>query len=1460
MVLFQAKNYMLNSSTLLEHRQELARFFSSVLSVDERGLEPIDAQTLTNVLFYELLDNVHQHAECDSWALVAACARPANLILDINDFLDAEQPYLSWLTQKQTPLMELVLGDYGRGVVKSLGDSFNNAISSKIIKTNHVNTVAENIILWAFDRWSTSGIPETKRGTRGLYRVDRIAKKYQGLISLRSSNAFAGFDHGGPAYDQQFVARHRMSSIPGTILKLWLPPFQEQFRIRHEHEPSLINHVEMIRLGLLTESGLQADVINQLKKLLIKPESQTPSCIFVIVEGGQPYRDTVETVLRQMAELRHPAAIVLLGLPGGWGFIESAIDSVNQEHEAKQHAIEDHEEKHFDIWDPVLVIGPSWEQDWAGVSQELRLFLRELTASEQPFSLQKLKELIPDAETRGDILRRLRNDTTVVRMLDDNSIESRLGQIQSALCAEVAKRLKQHVSAGGVGVGMARGAFLTPTLHRVSRWLDTEKILDKTTGANVALFVLSGKINNMLSSADNIRINIILSDTTNTTTHISFLRDYLGVDLSEIIPSETDASIPIRNRVVDPDQKVIIYADIISSGECVRRCIHQVLRDDAIPVAVACLFDARQDDNGEDIEEWGVRVPVISVASIDISAADSKEEEYINPISRRVERESPISSPVLRVPKEELNRLIVENGALYISHIGRPLERHFTFYLNAIPLLETPRVCEAFDLEISDWVTKELSSSAHIPRFFDLWYPQPDPNHSAPALYIAKYIRQHRNDVKDTRIIRREPAYGHWFFAASNEGMSECPNVIIVDWGSLTGCSVIQMIQLAARSGAEHILVCVFVSQLPSEEEAFLTSLREISVLRTKPPRTDGILPGFAEFIEENRSSDNESDMVLAKVSVRFLSRFPIQAFHAYDCPLCQLLEHYSQAQYPTDFLREYAKEQKRKRLRLRARDEILNSSPKDFDNHEIVGTAVLDMATFRSELMFAMTSTRKRYEIASEVADWMHMLRETETANVVLSAMQFLSIETQWLKRPPLCFAPVRQSIASTAQFIVNNCRFECADRLNAAVVLRTASKPLFAKSFAETFLSSINSEALMGQLLHDAFTYLMRDHQQSKDFFAVMERNLHAVMSDLTNREPQVSLDVVKTVKVLLFRARSESAKAGVRHLSQKMAWSRLKDLLTVDYIPHDPVPSAIMFMQPGPDAEVIEEGIFAREKGNIDNDRAKDILLDPSIESWLKSLDRNWGICCEFLDFSILPLLSRMLKVLQSEDVRRSLGVNEAERLLYLVDAYSENNTLLHESDYSKLVRSITEQPCLILNARNWEMFREETRWYRDVLLSPGGNDVVRESRLIHLLKQIPASLSQAIKNVTDQLLLQKTIPHNITIHGVNNVMQVNVKVFCTEALLNDCVREFLMNVKKHLPYPEAEAHIYLCVEIFDRDVVIMCSNTGTVHAAKEGDGLRLLSKRLEAFNANLEVEPRPRKTDLSFQVSTRFMRGD
>ena len=101
--------------------------------------------------------------------------------------------------------------------------------------------------------------------------------------------------------------------------------------------------------------------------------------------------------------------------------------------------------------------------------------------------------------------------------------------------------------------------------------------------------------------------------------------------------------------------------------------------------------------------------------------------------------------------------------------------------------------------------------------------------------------------------------------------------VVILHWWAITGSTLLQMIRLAAKSGARWIAALCVLNQLDANDADVLRMLRAVAVPT----------PASGQAGADQSSSPN------IPVAIRFAAGSSIFAFDIHDCPICKTRERY---------------------------------------------------------------------------------------------------------------------------------------------------------------------------------------------------------------------------------------------------------------------------------------------------------------------------------------------------------------------------------------------------------------------------------------------------------------------------------------------------------------------------------------------------------------------------------------
>jgi hypothetical protein len=936
------------------------------------------------------------------------------------------------------------------------------------------------------------------------------------------------------------------------------------------------------------------------------------------------------------------------------------------------------------------------------------------------------------------------------------------------------------------------------------------------------------------------------------------MKKLLGAHRSYTEPREPEASFTLDLPSLDNDAHVVVISSILLSGETANRCMGRVLLNHAKPLVLACLIDARRDP-GVPIKKWGMSIPVIGLtqAKIIVEQVPPNDPRIrdINPITGDFEDnvlwEESEDATIHFIPPRELYKMVSEENALHFNHICRGVGRHFTFYLDAEKLINNPRIMEAFTSTIRKW-KEALEKTQETDFRIDLMYPAPESPPSSPARKLSFALwDQDSKTFNKPRLIHRNAAFGQWLFSKPDEGTIG-RTVTIIDWGSLSGASLMQMIHSAAEAGADHILACIFLCQLPAHEKRLLTSLSTLTVQRrqteNKPLQTQLALPFCAEEFRTVRTG--------VRVDVKFISALPIRAFSQHDCPVCQRkrqLQKVSET-WAKEFIPEYC--QKRvEELQRRDREDVIKQDPLDFRGAPIPGDRIVEMLKLRERLEKAQTFTAWREKIRIEIDGCMELLtrvvEKTSPPAKVLELLHLLAVETHWLKLAPLNIGKLRQALARIAYLTAINEDAKPSDRLNALTVLRNASKPFFIEKFQELFKALVEIPGARNHLLYDAASYLSRPYHQTAEMLGRIRDQI--VCTQLLVNQGEISVDDGERtgLGLLLNHAELAYAQAEASPKTLPEAWRALKHLLCEDYRKgHHRVSSHFDKLIPGPADEDILIILGRQEPIPID------------FHPWLRSVADTWITCQDFLDQEILPLLVHLESLILSEEGERAFGGKARCQKLHQMIEDRKKNISLADSSFSATVKDISRFSETPIDVDQWKQFCDGIYWHGSLLLNPGfhEND---PSALIMLLNSAPSKLGPIFEDIYKEKK-DDLGSHDIT--GLEKIVDSDQLVLCSKFQLRELISELFTNCRKHAPKKSCHINIKLDLNHADDGIVtigITNKPISIVHK-KHGLGLIKAKNRLNGYGASIKfqksVERDTHNVDESFTIEIQFLKGN
>lgn len=1403
-----------DAGALAEHAGALVR----LLGDPTRGFQSLQAETIANVIFRELVDNALTHSRSGSSCLIAAWASLPKSLLGAQRRSRRGQPqeldFLAWAGSSGSGLVEVFVGDDGVGIHSTLKEAFKDARRRGAPAAQELPDTPESIVAWAFDRWSTSrGGESERRGTRGLYRLDRVVKKLQGCVTLQSGPFSVTWDHGGPSFDKLHRYRPaRLAERPGTFARVRLPAFQKsRAALQHsrrgqgraarenEHVPTM----KVIELGALRSEGIDA----QGRALLMRAVGETPASSWLVahVSGGECSRRALEDALSLLTQVRHPHPTIVVGLPGGWELVEGAIDSINQDLQLEGILAEARSPDRTSVSDPVLVLGPGGEIGWAGVPPGVAELLGSATLGDGRFSAS----LEPGGE-----LQSLRVDSEVLGFESEGTIL--LYQSMPRLAQIVSEAIRRSIRERLAGTRKG-GPFLTPALRRVSTWLDPDVLVRSSVSREIALIVLAWRCRAMCEGPGRTPSALIHEDSED---------DRNGRNLAELLQlrpvaaageSAAGKSAELARSHLGPGESACLYVDVLVSGAGIRRTAEQLLQRGNSVSFVACLVDGRREAS-TGVEVLDTNIPVFSVVRETLETDATGSCVIIHPHSKQPESgtEAMAGRGYGRLEFEQILRVCEGRDALRLDHVGNPIGRHFTFYLDVEALISEPVLRGAF-VEAA----RHLLGSAGRNDDTEVWYPTSEAVGSvAAAERLAEEVS--RALGFSARGIPRRPDGGRWSLPSRVAGKVP-KQVLVVDWGAVSGSTVEQMAMLAARAGCDSVLSLVFLSQMTAQEEAFTRAVRSLGVLRRAEPDGEQIELDLGGAHEVGDTAKGMECLVSARFEA--LGFFPIAVYDPLTCPACKIARELDSLHFPTVLLRECALSEA-KRYHQVSREKLLSRVRSTTQDER---TLILEAVRWRHRLVAALTSTKARKDVLDRLVEAAGCER-WGPASEEAALVWLLEYERHWLDHPPLQLPNASELVAVLAAGVAGTREVPRDRRLGAVWVLKCASIETFAERLYMLFEGA--DDAVRRCLLLAACSAFEPLDRQ------ILSRWARAQVRSSLDRIRTLGLESVAgekaefrdTIDGLISRVSRADSLAEIASQTPREVWRALRELVVDDSgQTHHSLSYQMETMRVASERRAIDAALAAAVEG-------EDVVarIPPELCEILSVIPDNWRGCCEFLD-GIATRLRGIRKIVGNE-LGHSLGRGgDKERWLSFVD----DERPISERDLAKLVRGIASDLHGLLRSDRWEYFKSEVDWLASAIVA-----IDPPSRLRTWVLSCPASVFRAFRAAVGESRVQHggrvTVPEEdlAALEGLPSV-------FATDELLRDLAHEILSNAVKHAAPEGTEAIAVGIVAEIQQDLLrIVFRYRGTRASKRPGQGLAGLRARLSAFGGDLNeirIEP-------------------
>ena len=1030
-----------------------------ILENTERGLESIDVQGIKNVIVSELFKNVLEHSKSE-FAIFTIGLINSNSLLSVRTNKKVnpiESNYLQWLKENEVKSqVEIYFGDVGVGIL-------NHDFEQKYLLENESALKSKEYQLrWAFQKWSTLKYNEPRRGTKGLYRIQRIVNKYNGIFHITTGDYNGGYQKGGLTEAAWLVRKSRIYN-EGTFIQIKLCPYAEvkdfRFTLRQTENKNwkTVQYRPKINPNFL--DSFVKDIKNADNLLII---------LDVMDMEDADAKLVIEQTLPDISFYSHPAAVVIYLLSELKNdTIQILAESANEYiiskagHEVFQESQHRNAEE---VYDPVLIIGEENTAFWYGGNQNLidllnesyRIYHNDLKVTE----LEAYKRLGKDLQVR--IRLHLENDNRLVIVDKTEKLSFNFTNIdalfEKAIVGKVSKSFQLR--------------YCSPKLELIDNWLDVRELLQDNVYGYALTLYLKFKNNSgalLIGPNDSLKDYYILIDHNQQKELAQAFASLFGINHKNIkvVTEDVNPNIPRRTKLFPEKSKVIILTTIISSSETVRRLVKFIKRDSSTPGVILALCNYRR-YNIHTLETWNEVTPIFSIfqknkieqpkAERDIKYLKRKHSainDELNYISPDFTEELRIDTSNSSFINRDLRLFIVKQKALHFNHIGIFKDRHFTFYLDKEKLLNDKSVIwKWFADSILKWKTGNnlKSFTIYISRFL----LSKDYKNSSFYKFLCTLSKDVNVYDEKTKVYHDQ-------------------NIVFVEFGILTGKTINNIIVKSKE--VKNILVCILFNQSMKDDFNFYERINTLN-------NSDSVHTSSTNF------------------KIEYLNDLPLGFYTSENCPICEHTRALDYYKISLNYMYSFS-EDRQNRLKLVDAQELRSVPyPHDFyytaehPDHELSSELVANMFEFKVLLDKAENNTQWRIKLFNVLFGvYSNFKSYLDDSNSILYALiYYLSNEVNCLQKEPLVFRDFRDMLTDMSfrvavmdvgilagKLEISNSATTTSVKLAvrykyaAISLLRSTNKLKFCKSLSDIILNSVYQNRLRNNLLQNTFYHIL-------------------------------------------------------------------------------------------------------------------------------------------------------------------------------------------------------------------------------------------------------------------------------------------------------------------------------------------------------------------------------------------------
>lgn len=1064
--------------------------FKQVLENSDRGLDSIDVDAIKNVIFSELSKNVREHTkgkEEDKRFLLSIGLISTKSLKDNKETKSIEYEFNDWVLEEQIQsLVEIYFGDTGGGF-------FNQEYIDKC-KKDGVNEKKDQL-KWAFNKWTTKKLDEERRGTKGLYRINRIVNNYNGIFHIITNDQNGGFRKGG-LRNEKWLHRKSLTNFGGAFIQIKLCPYSivKEFRFTLKKSE---NNCQWKTINIDTNKP-ESDIIKFIKKEL-KSENNLLSIIDLDKNTNideEAKMKFLNNILLEISFNSHPSgAVVFINSSFSNATLDIIINSINECIINKTSTDLSNTADNEEIYDTVIVIHGN-RTFWYGGNQNLINILNEVYKDNFDKKINELnsyKTLNPEQQVR--VRQSLENDNKLIHVNKNGEIEFNFTNLDSHFSKIIFDKIyleKQKQS----------NILISPRVEFIDYWLDVESLLkDNEFGFGLTLY---------LKALEYIRIDkkeqlYILIDHKQHIKLANAIITLLGLNKKHLInlQDEIQNNSLRRFKLIPEKSNVIVLTSIIGSSETIRHLVKFVKRDNAKPILILCLCNHRK-NNISKLETWESITEIKSVYTAfeteqQKEAKDRSyfEAKYKSLNNKKIDLIQPNYSRTKCTEKDlvlsTLTSHLRQSKSLNYNHIGIKNDRHFTFYIDKYKLLNSNSIIwKSIVSNIESW--KSLNKIIHFTIYVkdDILF-----NGGNELIYFLKGKYYH---VKTYNTLPKIEIHEDMIELTGKEQL----NIFIIDFGLISGETINSM--LCYFRGLDHLFICIIFNQCQSNKH---DHYKRLTTLENS---------GFREKT--------------TKLKIEFLFNFPLTYYNRETCPICNhidALEYYKMNDEEKDYMFLFS-EDRQKRLTIRERNDVSKEDyPFDFyyqypdkKEQELSSEIIAEMFNLKLLLEDSLENTKSRIDLFHYVFD-IYSNKETyllDCNSRLYSLIYYLSYEVHWLQKEPLVFRDFRVMLAEISIYVsildINELKrifkennkhkisdIDCATRYkySAISLLRSTNKLKFCDNVGKIILSSNYNHRYSNNLLQNSFYHTFsiykNKYNKSRKYFNSLKESYNTIIS---------------------------------------------------------------------------------------------------------------------------------------------------------------------------------------------------------------------------------------------------------------------------------------------------------------------------------------------------------------------------